>query len=79
MGSWSQGLEGRILKIRLSDDQKHIAESPSIGSFYAFRKLRLKFNTVEDQFCVYLGGTEKLIVMQNPDNTNNEHLNGLLR
>ncbi|KAF9564368.1 hypothetical protein CPC08DRAFT_815978 [Agrocybe pediades] len=78
-GSWSRGLEGRILRIWLSEDQTHVAESPSIGSFYAFKKLRLKRNTVENELCASLGGAEKLVIMLNPDKTHNEHLNGLLR
>ncbi|CAA7271520.1 unnamed protein product [Cyclocybe aegerita] len=76
---WAKSLSGRIVKITLSEEQKEVAESAIIGAFYSIRKLRLKYSAVEDCFCGFLGGNEKLIVALNPNRTDNEHLNGLLR
>ncbi|KAJ3513748.1 hypothetical protein NLJ89_g2773 [Agrocybe chaxingu] len=76
---WAKDLSGRIVKITLSEEQKEVAESAVIGAFYSIRKLRLKYSVVEDCFCGFLGGNERLIVALNPNRTDNEHLNGLLR
>jgi hypothetical protein len=77
--SWSKGLENRIAKIRLSEQQRHIAESAVPGNFYVIRKLRLKYSATEESFRGFLGGNERLIQALNRNNTDNEHLNGLIR
>ena len=77
--SWSKGLEKCIARIRLSEQQRHIAESAVVGDFYIIRKLRLKYSPTEECFRGFLGGTERLIQALNRNNTDNEHLNGLLR
>ena len=76
---WSKGLEKCIAKIRLSEQQSHIAESAAAGNFYLIRKLRLKYSPTEECFRGFLGGTERLIQMLNQNKTDNEHLNSLLR
>lgn len=76
---WSKGLEKRIARIRLSEQQRHIAESAVVGGFYIIRKLRLKYSPTEECFRGFLGGTERLMQLLNPNNKDNEHLNGLLR
>lgn len=76
---WSAGLERCIVKIALSDEQTDIAKSPSIGSYYAIRKLRLRHSTVDNCFRGSLGGHQKLVTLLNTKKTDNEHLNGLLR
>jgi hypothetical protein len=76
---WSKGLEKCIARIRLSEQQKHIAESAVVGDFYIIKKLRLKYSPTEECFRGFLGGTEKLIQGLNRNNTDNVHLNGLIR
>ena len=76
---WSKGLERCIAKIRLSQEQRDIIESGVPGDIYIIRKLRLKYSATDECFRGFLGGNEKLIQMLNPNNTENEHLNGLLR
>ena len=76
---WSKGLEKRLFRIRLSEEQRHLAESAVAGDFYSIKKLRLKYSPTEECVRGFLGGTERLIQMLNPKNTDNEHLNGLLR
>ena len=76
---WSKGLENRIAKIRLSEQQKHIAESAVAGDFYTIKKLRMKYSPTDGCFRGFLGGTEKLIQVLNRNNKDNEHLNALLR
>ena len=76
---WSKGLENCIARIRLSDQQKHIAESAVPGDFYFIRKLRLKYSPTEECFRGFLGGSERLIQMLNQNNTDNEQLKSLLR
>ena len=75
----SKGLEKCIARIRLSEEQRHIAESAVAGDFYIIRKLRLKYSPTEECFRGFLGGNEKLIQALNRYNTDNEHLNRLLR
>lgn len=75
---WSKGLEKCIARIRLSEQQRHIAESAVPGDFYIIRKLRLKYSPTEECFRGFLGGTERLIQVLNRNNKDNEHLNGLL-
>ena len=77
--SWSKGLEKCIARIRLSEQQRHIAESAVVGDFYNIKKLRLKYSPTEESFRGFLGGTERLIQALNRNNKDNEHLNGLLR
>ncbi|KAF8969864.1 hypothetical protein BDZ97DRAFT_1793052 [Flammula alnicola] len=77
--AWSQGHDGRTVKIMLSEEQQYIANCAITGSFYCIRKLRLRYSSVEECFCGLLGGNEKLVVPLNPNKTDNEHLNGLLR
>lgn len=76
---WSKGFEKCLVRIRLSEEQRHIAESAVAGNYYIIKKLRLKYSPTEECFRGFLGGTERLIQMLNPKNTDNEHLNGLLR
>lgn len=76
---WSKGLEKCLARIRLSEEQRHIAESATAGSFYSISKLRLKHSPTEKCFRGFLGGTERLIQVLNPKKTDNEHLNALLR
>ncbi|KAF8798203.1 hypothetical protein BYT27DRAFT_7123725 [Phlegmacium glaucopus] len=76
---WSKGLDNCLARIRLSDEQRHVAESAVAGSFYSVKKLRLKYSPTEGCFRGFLGGTERLIQVLNPNRTDNEHLNGLLR
>ena len=76
---WAQGLNGYIVKIFLEGEQRQMAESITAGSFYSIRKLRLSNSTVEACVCGHLGGGERLIAKANPNKTDNEHLNGLLR
>ena len=76
---WCKGLDKCLARIRLSEEQKHVAESAVAGSFYSIKKLRLKYSSVERSFRGFLGGTERLIQVLNPNKTDNEHLNGLLR
>lgn len=76
---WSRGLEKRIIKIFLSEEQQHVVNAISTGSYYCIRKLRLKHSPLEQGYCGFLGGSEKLLVLLNPNKTDNEHLNGLLR
>lgn len=76
---WSKGLENCIARIRLSEEQRHIAESAVPGDFYTIRKLRLKYSPTDESFRGFLGGRERLIQVLNRNNTDNEHLNGLLR
>ena len=76
---WSKGLENCISKIRLSEEQRGITESAVAGDFYIIRKLRLKYSPTDDCFRGFLGGSERLIQVLNRNNTDNEHLNGLLR
>jgi hypothetical protein len=72
-------LTNQILKIYLVDGQKSMAEMVVAGSFCSIRKLRWKYSHVDGCIRAQLGGTERLIAILNPNNTNNEHLNGLLR
>jgi hypothetical protein len=74
-----RALDGRVVKIVLLDDQKELAKFAKTGSFYCIRNLRLKDSALEDCFCGYLGGSDKLVVQLDPNRTDNEHLNGLLR
>ncbi|KIM48825.1 hypothetical protein M413DRAFT_21140 [Hebeloma cylindrosporum] len=76
---WSRGLQKRIIKIFLSQEQRHVVDSVSIGSYYCIRKLRIRHTELEQGYCGFLGGNEKLLVPLNPNKTDNEHLNGLLR
>lgn len=76
---WSKGLENCLARIRLSEQQKRVAESAIAGNFYSIKKLRMKNSPTEQCFRGFLGGTEKLIQALNPNKTDNEHLNGLLR
>ena len=76
---WSKGFEKCLVRIRLSEEQRHIAESAVAGNYYIIKKLRLKYSPTEECFRGFLGGTERLVQMLNPKNTDNEHLNGLLR
>ena len=76
---WSKGLEKCLARIRLSEEQRHIAESAVAGDFYSIKKLRLKYSPTEECYRGFLGGTERLIQVLNPNKTDNEHLNGLLR
>ena len=76
---WSKGLENCLAKIRLSDEQRHVAESAVAGNFYSIKKLRMKYSPTEQCFRGFLGGKERLIQVLNPNKTDNEHLNGVLR
>jgi hypothetical protein len=78
---WSKGLEKCIARIRLSEQQSHIAESAVPGDFYIIRKLRLKYSATDPEECFrgFLGGTERLVQVLNRNDTDNEHLNNLLR
>lgn len=76
---WAQGLNGYMVKLFLEGEQQQMAESITAGSFYCIRKLRLNYSTIEACVCGHLGGSEKLISKANPNKTDNEHLNGLLR
>ncbi len=76
---WAQGLNGYIVKIFLSEEQQNVTEAAVAGSFYCIRKLRLKHSQVDGHVRGVLGGNERLIVKLNPNKTDNEHLNGLLR
>ncbi|PPQ86888.1 hypothetical protein CVT25_012607 [Psilocybe cyanescens] len=76
---WARGLEGRIIKIMLDEEQKHIAESATIGTVLSVRKLRLKNNAVENGICGILGGGEKLIVPMNLNRIDNVRLQDLIR
>lgn len=77
--AWSKGLEKCLTRIRLSEEQRHIAESATVGSFYYIKKLRLKYSPTEECFRGFLGGSERLVQVLNPNKTDNEHLNALLR
>jgi hypothetical protein len=76
---WAQGLNGYIVKIFLSEEQQNLTEAAVAGSFYCIRKLRLKHSPVDGYVRGVLGGNERLIVKLNPNKTDNEYLNGLLR
>jgi hypothetical protein len=76
---WAHGLTASIVKIFLVDAQKKMTESVVPGSFYSIRKLRWKYSHVDGCIRAQLGGAEKLITMLNPNKTDNERLNGLLR
>ena len=77
--SWSKGLEKCIARIRLSEQQRHIAESAVPGDFLFIKKLRLKYSATENCFRGFLGGTERLIQVLNRNNADNEQLKSLLR
>ena len=75
---WAQRLAGYIVKIFLVEGQKRMTELLIPGSFCSIRKLRWKYSQIDECIRGHLGGTEKLITMLNPNNTQNEYLSGLL-
>lgn len=72
-------MDGRILRVVLSEEQEAAASAVEEGGFYCMKSMRLRQSTVEQCYCVILGGSDKLIVPLNANKTDNEHLNGLLR
>ena len=68
-GEWTNGLDGRILKINLFDNQEEMAKQVEVGSIYSIKKLRLKKSQTGRRFQGRLGGTERLISLINPKNT----------
>ncbi|KAG6854698.1 hypothetical protein C0991_002409 [Blastosporella zonata] len=70
------GLDGRILKIVLFNNQAEMAKTVQVGSFYAIKKLRLKQSTTARHFRGQLGGVERLIHLLHP-NTDDQALHAL--
>jgi len=68
-GEWANGLDGRILKINLFDNQEEMAKQVEVGSIYSIKKLRLKTSQTGRQFQGRLGGVERLISLISPKNT----------
>ena len=66
---WANGLDGRILKINLFDNQEEMAKQVEAGSIYSIKKLRLKKSQTGRQFQGRLGGSERLISLISPKNT----------
>ncbi|KAG6844918.1 hypothetical protein H0H87_002402 [Tephrocybe sp. NHM501043] len=67
--SWGgAGLDGRILKIVLFNNQAEMAKTVQVGSFYDIKKLRLKQSVTAREFQGHLGGAERLIHLRNPNN-----------
>ncbi|KAF5381117.1 hypothetical protein D9615_004129 [Tricholomella constricta] len=75
-GSWGDGLQGRILRIALFNNQAEMTKSVQAGSFYTIKKLRMKKSTTALQFQGQLGGMERLIFLLNP-RSDDDKLNDL--
>jgi len=56
-----RGLEKRIVKVVLWDEQMEMAKNIEPGCYYTIRKLRLMQSTTGGQFQGRLGGAERLI------------------
>jgi hypothetical protein len=76
---WSRGLEGRIVKISLFDEQVEMAKTLQPGCFYSIRNLRLKKFTTFSEIQGRLGGNERLVHKLKVKDTANEELKALLR
>jgi hypothetical protein len=77
--AWARGLEGRILKIGLWDEQIDLAKFLEPGHFYSISKLRLKKFSVGNGFLGRLGGPERLIKKLLVPNDSNENLSALIK
>jgi hypothetical protein len=77
--AWAHGLEGRILKIGLWDEQIDLAKLLEPGHFYSISKLRLKKFSVGNGFVGRLGGSERLIKKLKVPNDSNESLLALIK
>jgi hypothetical protein len=77
--AWSRGLEKRIVKVVLWDEQMSMANSVEPGCYYTIRKLRLMQSTMGGQFQGRLGGTERLIHRLKSIDTGNARLAKLLQ
>ena len=75
--AWSRGLEGRIVKVMLYDQQCHMAEKVDLGGFYTIRNLRLKKSPTGNGVQGRLGGSERLIDKLKTRDTVNEGLQAL--
>ncbi|KAG6916649.1 hypothetical protein DXG01_005935 [Tephrocybe rancida] len=60
-GTWGIGLDGRILRVILFQQQVEMANVVQVGSFYSIKKLRMKQSAAARQFQGHLGGVERLI------------------
>ena len=75
---WSHGLEKRIVKVVLWDEQMAMAKNVQSGWYCTIRKLRLMQSTTGGQFQGRLGGSERLIHRLKSANSNNARLVSLL-
>lgn len=76
---WSRGLEGRIVKIVLWDEQVELAKTVRVGSYYSIERLRLRRHITGQQVQGRLGGQQKNVHMLNPQNQTKTELMQLLR
>jgi hypothetical protein len=75
---WAAGLQGRIVKIMLWEQQIEMTKFVNPGDYYMINKMRLKTSTARDQFEGQLGGDESLIKKFNANKPNDE-LDALIR
>ncbi|KAF9036644.1 hypothetical protein BJ165DRAFT_1504863 [Panaeolus papilionaceus] len=76
---WAEGLQRKIMKIYLSDQQSNAGRALVVGTFYRINKLTLSNNPVYGCYCCTLAGSEKLIHKLNSNMVSNEFLNGVIR
>jgi len=77
--AWSHGLEKRIVKVILWDQQLEMAKAVEPGCYYTIRKLRMVQSTTGNQFQGRLGGSERLVHKLQAKSTSNDKLVALLR
>lgn len=76
--AWSHGLDKRIVKVTLWDEQLEMAKAVKPGCYYTIHKLRMVQSTTSNQFQGRLGGAERLIHKLKAKPTGNDKLVALL-
>lgn len=79
INAWSRGLDKRIVKVVLLDEQMAMAKTVETGCYYTIRKLRLLQSTTGGQFQGRLGGAERLIHRLRSTDSSNVRLAALLK
>jgi hypothetical protein len=74
-----RGLEKRIVKVVLWNEQMEMAKNVEPGCYYTIRKLRLMQSTTGGQFQGRLGGAERLIHRLKSTESSNARLAALLQ
>ncbi|KAF8205784.1 hypothetical protein K438DRAFT_2014639 [Mycena galopus ATCC 62051] len=63
---WALGLDGRVLKIALFDEQPAMNQHLVVGQYYTILNLRLQASSTAQEFRGTLGGSGRFIIPINP-------------